>query len=80
MVLEGLIVEIASRLSCTKPLPWIDLQEGINEFSYIHMLVLNVRRDVHLADLNLAVNFDLRIRVEGSLSDEHFVDNDAQSP
>ena len=80
MVLEGLIVEIASRLSCTKPIPWIDLQEAINQFSYIHVLLLNVRWDVHLTDLNLAVNFDLRVGVEGCLSEKHLVNNDAQGP
>ena len=76
MVLEGLIVEVASRLPSTKPIPWIYLQEAIDDISGIHVLS-DIRRDVHLTDLNLAVDFDLRVRMEGRLSDEHLVDNDA---
>ena len=61
MVLKGLIVEVASRLPSTKPIPRVYLQEAIDDISGIHVLFCDIRRDVHLTDLNLAVDFDLRV-------------------
>ena len=60
MVLEGLIVEVATRLSCAKPISWIYLQEAINDISRVQVLS-NIRRDVHLTGLYLAVDFELGV-------------------
>ena len=60
MVLEGLIVEVASRLTSTKPFPWVYLQETINDISGVPVLA-NIWWDVHNAVLYLVIDIDLRV-------------------